>query len=518
MRKIRFTFRPVAAVAIVALCTLFASHSQAGPLSQFHAARARTFILGLDLDLAKKELQQGDANDPVIQRERGRLQLYEADCDGAVLSLASALAAGPDEDTEGMLDIARGCSRVTAAIIGDDVTTSDLVVRYQDEADRALTPLITESVENARKTLTRDLGVTWPKPTRVIVVRDLLSLAAMTGLPYESAQTTGTVAIAKWGRVTLLSPRASHHGYPWRDTLTHELTHLAVTRLTNDRAPLWLQEGLAKREEVRWREPGPYDDRPSPDAIARRGMDKKLDLGLDELGPSIAMLPSAQAAMVAFAEVTSFVRYYAKVAGDEAIKKLLSELRANQKIDAALVEASGMDLKAWDQKWRAEIMALPSEQVLGLDNFASDPKANTSARERIRVAELLFGRGHTAEAQREIDPLAGSKLVAHDPTFAYLAARVLEKGDLPGARAKVADPKDPTHAYAPWWAIRARLALAASDAPLIEPSFLEALAQDPLDAEAACRSLDGSTLLTAPKDVDLCKAAAGAGVPDLGQN
>ena len=223
MRKIRFTFRPVAAVAIVALCTLFASHSQAGPLSQFHAARARTFILGLDLDLAKKELQQGDANDPVIQRERGRLQLYEADCDGAVLSLASALAAGPDEDTEGMLDIARGCSRVTAAIIGDDVTTSDLVVRYQDEADRALTPLITESVENARKTLTRDLGVTWPKPTRVIVVRDLLSLAAMTGLPYESAQTTGTVAIAKWGRVTLLSPRASHHGYPWRDTLTHEL-------------------------------------------------------------------------------------------------------------------------------------------------------------------------------------------------------------------------------------------------------------------------------------------------------
>ncbi len=518
MRRFVSLLRSSVTVAIVALCTLFASHAKAGPLSQFHAARARTFILGLDLDLAKKELQQGDENDPEIQRERGRLALYEGDCDNAVLSLASAVTAVPDEDAEGMLDIARGCSRVTAAIIGDDVKTSDLVVRYQDEADRALTPLITESVENARKTLTRDLGVTWPKPTRVIVVRDLLSLAAMTGLPYESAQTTGTVAIAKWGRVTLLSPRASHHGYPWRDTLTHELTHLAVTRLTNDRAPLWLQEGLAKREEVRWREPGPYDDRPSPDAIVRRGMDKKLDLGLDELGPSIAMLPSAEAAMVAFAEVTSFMRYYAKVAGDEAIKKLLSELRAGKKVDAALVAASGMDLKAWDQKWRAEIMALASVPVVGIDNLASDPKASAAASERIRVAELLFGRGHALEAQKELRPLEGSKLVAHDPRFDYLSARVLEKSDLPGARAKVADPTDPAVGYAPWWAIRGRLALAASDAALIEPSFFEALAQDPLDAEAACRSLNGSTTLTAPKDVDLCKAAAGSGTPDLGQN
>ena len=49
----------------------------------------------------------------------------------------------------------------------------------------------------------------------------------MTGLPYESAKTTGTVAVAKWGRVTLLSPRASPHGYAWRDTMAHELTHLA---------------------------------------------------------------------------------------------------------------------------------------------------------------------------------------------------------------------------------------------------------------------------------------------------
>ena len=66
--------------------------------------------------------------------------------------------------------------------------------------------------------------------------------------------------MARWGRVTLLSPRASRHGFPWQDTLAHELVHLALSRATRDFAPLWLQEGVAKRQEQRWRDPRPFDD------------------------------------------------------------------------------------------------------------------------------------------------------------------------------------------------------------------------------------------------------------------
>ncbi len=508
--------RAIFSLMLCALCTLLPAHSAAGPLSAFHANRAQQFTLGLDLDQARKELLQGDESDPEIQRERGRLALYEADCDGAAVSLTAALTGGPDEQTEGLLDIAQGCARVTAAIVEDQDKSHDITVRYQDEADRALTPLIVDTVVKARDTLGKDLGATWPKPTRIIVVRDLLSLSAMTGLPYESAQTTGTVAVAKWGRVTILSPRASHHGFAWRDTLAHELTHLAVTRLTIDRAPLWLQEGLAKREEVRWREIAPFDDRPSPDAIARRGIDKKLDLALDKLGPSIAMLPSAEAAMVAFSEVTSFVRYYAKTAGDDAVRKLLSELRAGKKVDDALMAASGSDLKGWDLKWRAEITSVPSEAVPGIDQASVDGKALTNVRERLRLAELLFGRDHVTEAQKEIDQVKSSSLLTHEPSFAYLAARTLEKHDIDQARASVADPAVPTHSFAPWWAIRGRLS--SQDSTLAEPSFTEAIAEDPFDREAACRSLDGTTTLSSPADKALCEMAVAAGVPDLGKN
>ncbi len=98
----------------------------------------------------------------------------------------------------------------------------------------------------------------------------------MTGLPEQAARTTGTVAVAKWGRVTMISPRATDRGYPWLDTLAHEMTHLALSRGTRDKAPLWLQEGVAKREETRWRIEEPLDDVPAIDAVAAVGIEKGL--------------------------------------------------------------------------------------------------------------------------------------------------------------------------------------------------------------------------------------------------
>ena len=180
----------------------------------------------------------------------------------------------------------------------------------------------------------------------------------MTGLPEKAARTTGTVAVAKWGRVTMISPRAPDRGYPWLDTLAHEMTHLALSRGTRDKAPLWLQEGVAKREETRWRIGEPLDDVPAIDAVAAVGIEKGLGRSLDQLGPSIAMLPTAEQAQVAFAEVQSFVRFYIKERGDDALPDLVRRLRdeatapnfVEQRSDPRRM--SGLDFVGWDKKWR----------------------------------------------------------------------------------------------------------------------------------------------------------------------
>jgi hypothetical protein len=485
--------------------------------ADIHAVRAEQFTIGLDFADAHREIAGANPDDPNVVIESGRLALYEGDCDLALVLLARPDVARIGEGLS-LANVARGCARVTAATVIEKDEAHALEVRYQDESDRALTPLIVATVASARDALARDLGVTWPHPTRITVVRDLKSLSAMTGLPEKDAQTTGTVAVAKWGRVTLLSPRASQHGYSWRDTIAHELTHLAVTRATIDHAPLWLQEGVAKREEIRWRDPGPFDDRPSPDAIVTRGMALKLDLPLDKLGPSIAMLPSADAAMVAFAEVTSFVRYMTNESGPDALPKLFGALRRGKSPDDALHEATGAKLAEWDARWRLYLASKSPESLPAVFGLGTPQPDLRDLSKRARLAELLFGRDHSAEALMEIDRVASSPHLMDDPSLRYLKARVLESlGRIPEGAPLVADAKEVASSFGPWWAVRGRWARALGDEATAAPAFIEAVATDPLGLEAACEGVEVTRAPMSPLGLPLCEAARARNEPGIGR-
>ena len=501
------------AASLLAVCGPTSAGAQADP-GEAVAARANDLIIAMEYDKARAELAKADPNSPAVVMAKARLALYEEDCDLSA-ALMSRTDVAQTEEGRVLADVARGCARVTAATVVDKDEAAGVVIRWHDEADRALMPLMVDTVNKARASLTRDLGVEWKKPTRITVVRDLLSLSAMTGLPYKAAQTTGTVAVAKWGRVTILSPRASRHGYPWRDTLTHELTHLAISMQSRERAPLWLHEGVARRQETRWREPGPFDDRPSVESVVQRGMELKLDLPLDKLGPSIAMLPSADAATVAFAEVTSFVRYFVESQPEGALAKLLVALRAAKTVDAALEQVSGETLAQWDAKWRAHLARKTKEALSPLYGLGGTPPAATDSRERSRLAELLLGRAHPNEALTELDKIPESLLP--DPSLRYVRARVLEaKGDVRAAEALVEDPKAWIASFGPCWAIRSRLARARGDAAVADSANDEALAHDPFTVEAACPpgSPDTSQDLGGP----LCDAARKRDEPDLGKD
>lgn len=512
-------------------------------------------IVGLDFDEARRELDvaQTVVDDPRIGLERARLALYELDCDKAAAILARPEIARL-QDGEMLADTARGCQRVTSSLILSEDKARGIEVRWQDENDASLAPLLFDTVALAREALSRDLAVDWGLPTRIVVVRDLLSLSAMTGLPYESARTTGTVAVAKWGRVTLLSPRATRHGFPWRDTVAHELTHLAVTRATGDRAPLWLQEGVAKREEVRWRRPGPFDDRPPADAIAQQGVERGLAIRLDKLGPSIAMLPTADAARVAFAEVTSFVGFYLEQQGAGALPRLFQELKNGKDPDAALIVSSAADFKTWDARWRAFVASrprvpLPPLLSLGAEDPTrrhSDLAAMRELRDRARLAELLLARDHPAEALDELghidagiergtgdasNTMGGNggagpitaknqpdvREAVTDPSIVWLHGRALEMlGRSSELMPLVSEADRVASSYGPWWALRGRWAAALGDAAAASDSFSEGLAADPLDLEVACGTVDASALpvsLSTALDQSLCDAARARGEP-----
>jgi tetratricopeptide (TPR) repeat protein len=514
--KKTFPFRTLVAASMLASALSTASTSAAEPKSidprLLLASRA---IEKLDVIEATKLMasvpEEGEA---LIVH--ALLALYTGDCDRAVALIEKA-GSGNEQAVQYFGPVARGCAMVTASTVTITDEAAGVSIRLKDDDDAPLVPYLIEVLAKALPALERDLGVTMPRPIRIELVRDHHSLAAITGLTLEAAQNTGTLAVAKWGRVTMLSPRAIPYGYAWADTLMHELTHLAVTRASADEAPLWLQEGVAKRQEVRWREPFLYDGTPSPDAIAVAGFKKNLGLPLDKLGPSIAMLPTAEQAGVAFAEVTSFVRFWTKEAGDGALPKLLTTLDSPAHpvtVDAALQDVSGADLAGWDTKWRAYLAS--AAPPLPTDTFLSppDPRRKELSR-RSRLGDLLAQRGHHQAAVSELSRAVAAS--PHDPSgHARLALSLQAMGESERA-AKEVERLDAVHgAHAVYLTLHADGLRKKGDEANAKIASDQALWNGAFEPEVACANADSSGFPADPNAHALC-AAARAVAADRGQ-
>jgi hypothetical protein len=443
------------------------------------ASAIRVLITRHDTSEAARLLEFSNRATPAIATENARLRLYTGDCDRVA---AAAELVTHDEETDHLVEIGQGCARVTAGVTVLTDAPSGIEVRFQDETDQAMFPLIVDTVVRSRAMLERELGADWPHPTRIVVVRDQLSLSAMTGLPYAAAKTTGTAAVAKWGKVTMISPRAMGFGFDWRDTLAHELTHLALTRLTIDRAPLWLQEGFAKRQQVRWRDPSPFDARINPELTVRNGIAKKLDLPLDKLGNSLATLPSAQQASVAYAEVESFCGFLLRETSVDAVRTFFSELKSVKTVDEALKKATSAPLGDWERRWRAWLLTLPAPAPKS--QVARAAAGTRKLSERVRLFELLERRGERAAALVELGDIGGAPFESRAGT---LRGRGLEAAGKAEEAWALAQPEAVTGGAGPWWALRARLS-STRDAGMSLAASERAVSEDPFGFEAACQA------------------------------
>ena len=249
-------------------------------------------------------------------------------------------------------------------------------------------------------------------------------------------------------------------------------------------------------------------------------MEQKLDLALDKLGPSIAMLPSADAAMVAFAEVTSFVRFFAETSPPDALPKLLVALRTAKTADDALKEVSGETLAQWDVKWRAHLAQASEGAALADVRPRRERRRASATRASGRASpSSSSGASHPAEALIELDKIPADMLA--DPSLRYLRARVLEGADnAKQAETLVEDPKLWMASYGPCWAIRGRLARARGDesprrtAPLPRPwPTIRSASRRPA---RPCRTVPPARR-SAAQGAPLCEAARKRGDPDLGR-
>jgi hypothetical protein len=295
----------------------------------------------------------------------------------------------------------------------------------------------------------------------------------------------------------MISPRAMPHGYPWEDTLAHEIVHLVLSRASRDRAPLWLQEGIAKRLETRWRAERPFDGT-SYDEVARTALLSGQSVGINGLGESIALLPSPDTARIAYAEVASFVNYWIAENGEPALRLLLADLRGADTpgADAAMRSVTGYELAVWVARWKQHLFsAAPASateprsagtevQPPSLQEVMLQARIGEAAR-RVRLGDLLFDRGHSGAAAGQFD--LAVEAADKEPAVRWRAARArFDLGELEVARSSLGGTDDIASAHGPWFALEGRFLRQDGKQEEAESSFLLGIALDPLSEDVAC--------------------------------
>lgn len=479
-----------------------ASPGQAERAPNLHDVEQDMAALRLERAAATlKELEQRHGPTPAFLVQRGMLRFYKGQYQEALQLVEQALANETDREERMRFEDVRSLLVSTLRATSRLERTQSPDGRYEvyctPGKDGILAHYALGVLEAADRAISRRLGTRVPGPIRLEIYPSADALSLVSALTVEQIETTGTIALSKWNRLMITTPRALVRGYPWADTITHELVHMVISHMTGDQAPVWLQEGTAKMLERSWRSSDDNRMRLDPAAQALLGQAKHDGslLTFDEMHPSIAMLPSQDAAALAFAEVATFMERYVDRFGDSAMRSAFNAINEGTDARDALASAAGVAFRQLEGGWKASLPDLPDDAgprhlELRLRKGADDTDetldvAQAAARRYVRLGDLLWDRGRVGAATAEYekashdapdDPIVGSRLAraALSSGQPLRALQAVERLSL----------RYPEHA--PTQAMLGAARLATGDRRAAADALREALYINPFDPQPHC--------------------------------
>lgn len=355
------TTRALRFAALAAL--LLTLGAPAGALAAADAdavAQAHEALESWQLDEARERIEkltESDPTDPEVVFLQGTLAFYDGDYTTAskLMEQARVNASGRAEQryaaTKALVDS-------TAEVTRDHVTVTSpdgrFELRHPRGKDEVLAPFVFDAMGVAYDALSADFGVTPPTPVRIEVYASAADLAKVSSLTEDDIRTTGTIALCKYNRVMLTSPRVLVRGYGWIDTLVHEFVHMVINQAGRDRVPIWLHEGLAKFSERRWRG-GDEQRRLTPYAewLLHDRASKGDIVTFDEMHPSMAKLPSAEDAAMAYAEVYAAMELIHAERGMAGLRELVERVGRGESVEDAVAAVAQVPFARFLDNWKA---------------------------------------------------------------------------------------------------------------------------------------------------------------------
>ena len=318
--------------------------------------KAARFLQTARLDDAKSllaDLEKRAPDTPEVKWLKAELAFQTGNYDQAVKLLDKL----PDTAVDGLVGqtkkLAASTKSVTEGFLEVKSPKGHFIILHAPGPDAAIAGLAGEVLDSAWETIGEDLGIKPADPIRIELLGSPSDLAKMSPLTESDIETTGTIALSKYNKLMVVSPRATIFGYPWMDTLAHEYTHLLVSRMSNDAVPVWLQEGLARFEQTRWRSDPEVKLSATEQSLLAAGLKKGRLITFDERHPSMAKLPSQEAAALAYAEVYTLVGWIHGKVGYKGIRESIVAQRDGKSARRAVSEALATSWPQVEKAWRA---------------------------------------------------------------------------------------------------------------------------------------------------------------------
>jgi tetratricopeptide (TPR) repeat protein len=399
-----------------------------------------------EADVLLQQLEAGANPDPMVTSMRAQWLHHQgryADAvkayDRALEKLGTDPAASPVHADRALSQTTEEATRGFARYV---TSGGHFEVWYDASKDSIILPWLDETLEGAYHEIGYDLGF-WPEPPiRVEIFGRAATLAKVSTLSEEAIKTTGTIALCKYNKLMVTSPRGAARGYGWRDTVAHEYVHYVIQHAVGAGIPIWLHEAIAKYLESRWTGERKPKLLPSREELLGRRLKENRIVTFEQMHPSMALLPSAEDAATAYAQVYTVTEFAIAQRGRGVLRAILANVRAGQGVEVAVGRALDMGFEQFKSVWLRYLFARPrldvpgdfddeKVEIVGILDRAAEGEgsgdwqeiAQVEARDFLRLGELLRARDLREAAVAEYEK-ASALLGNTNPVLQNAMARV----------------------------------------------------------------------------------------------
>jgi tetratricopeptide (TPR) repeat protein len=318
-------------------------------------------------------------------------------------------------------------------------------ILYLDEArDGILVPYVLDAMEKTYQAIGSALGYYPETKVRIEIAPDVPSFNAISTLSLRDIEETGAVGICKFNKIMTISPRALIRGYRWLDSLSHEYLHYAIVGLTDNKAPIWLHEGMARFYETRWRNAGSSKEKedyltPPNETLLAQALEKDDFVGFKNMEPSLIHLDTPEQVQLAYAEAASAIDFVTDHQGPQGIQRLLAEV-GKRPTPEAIEEVLGITFETFETEWkdflkRKQLKEIEGSRVRKLKVKGSDKGdketvelkeiQSVRARNQTQLADRLQERGKIKAAV--IEYRRALRVSPHSTIILQKLARLLNR-------------------------------------------------------------------------------------------